>query len=185
MLHLNEERINEEKHFLILGNFTCGADDPLNGFLSDSAIEYDSKKMGHTYLIIEDNEILGFYTIRVNGIQIQTEKDGCIEYEVLPMLEIARFAVNFEFQGHGLGKNIFYEKVLPKAIHISEIVAVQGIMVFVEKYNNQAIEFYKRIGFSPADDSVQQSITDMFNEECSLYLVSLEEAKKKKQEFEC
>ena len=183
MYHLNEERINEEKHFVILGNFVCGADDPLDRFLSDNAIEYDCQKMGNTYLIVEGDEILAFYTIRVNGIQIQTEKDGCNEFEVLPMLEIARFAVNHDYQGHGLGKYVFYEKVLPKAIQISKIAAVQGIMAFVEPHNKRAITFYERVGFCPADSSVQKSITDIFNEECNLYVVSLEKAINKRKEF--
>lgn len=30
-----EERLDEEKHFVSVGDFCCGADDPLNLFLTD------------------------------------------------------------------------------------------------------------------------------------------------------
>ena len=171
MEQLNEERINENKHFRILGDFVCGADDPLNLFLSDKALDYDGQKLGHTYLILDNGDILAFYTLKVNGIQIKTELN---EYEVLPMIEIARIAVAHDLQGRGLGRQMFYENILPKVREISTLAAVKGIMVFVEEHNEKGIAFYKSLGFKKADESVQRQLNDTFNWGCDLYVVSLD-----------
>ncbi len=37
----SEERLNRERHFIEVGDFQCGIDDPLNNFLTDSSFEYD------------------------------------------------------------------------------------------------------------------------------------------------
>lgn len=170
MLELKEERIDEDKHFSILGDFVCGADDPLNLFLSDDAIRYDRDSLGNTYLVMSEGDIVAFYTLKANGIQVEEDDGECESY---PMIEISRIAVAFDLQGGGIGKRIFYDHILPKVELVSRYIAVRGIMVFAEKNNIQGIGFYKSLGFIRADDSVQKNIQDSFNIGCDLYTVSL------------
>lgn len=39
-----EERLDREKHFVAVGDFRCGADDPLDIFLTDHSFEYDEEQ---------------------------------------------------------------------------------------------------------------------------------------------
>ena len=64
---------------------------------------------------------------------------------------------------------------MPKIKEVAELVAVKAIIAFVEPDDELAIGFYKSIGFVKAKDEVQKEIEDSFNEECDLYLVSLDE----------
>lgn len=174
----SEERLDRKKHFIEVGDFNCGADDPLNIFLSDESFEYDENKYGSTYLLKDQdsNIILAFYTIKANGIQIYDSETS--EYSVIPAVEISRIAVQYEFQQNGIGKRLFYDYILPKIEVIESMVAVKVIMVFVEPDNIKGIRFYESIGFEKADSIVQTSISESFNEECDLYVLSLENIEK-------
>lgn len=172
-----EQRLSIDKHFRIVGEFSCGADNPLNGFLTSDAFEYDNQRYGNTYVCLlgqDENEIVGFYTLKTSGIQI--EENG--EYNSIPVIEIARIAVSHDFQAVGVGKYIFYEHILPKIMKVSDIVAVRAIIAFVDPSDEKAVGFYTSIGFVKASDEVQKEIEDSFNEKCDLYLVALDDVMK-------
>ena len=110
---LNEEKLSSEKHFKSVGDFCCGADSPLDIFLSSQAFKYDEQIYGITYILTaskDESEILGFYTLKTSGIQV--EEDG--EYNSIPVIEIARIALHYTLQGQGIGKYVFYTYILPK-----------------------------------------------------------------------
>lgn len=178
-MKFTEERLDRNKHFVIVGDFCCGADDPLDVFLSDNSFDYDEHKLGNTYLLFETNSntLLAFYTIKANGIQIYDTETN--EYNAIPVIEIARIAVHHEFQNSGIGKMLFYDYILPKIKDVSEKIAVSAIMVFVESHNETGINFYKSIGFKKPDENVQKYISETFNEKCDLYVVSLSNAENK------
>ena len=168
-----EERLDREKHFIAVGDFRCGADEPLDIFLSDYSFEYDENEYGKTYIIKakNGNTILSFYTVKANGIQIYDSDNR--EYNSMPVIEIARIAVDYSLQGSGLGKKIFYDYILPKVQRVKGIIAVKAIIVFVEPNNKKGIRFYRSLGFVKADDVVQNTIGESFNEKCDLYVLSL------------
>jgi len=170
----HEEKLSSERHFMSVGDFSCGPDSPLDIFLSSNAFKYDEQRYGITYVLTpsnESDEILGFYTLKASGIQIY-END---EYNSIPVIEIARIALHHELQGKGFGKYVFYTHILPKVNDVAEKVAVKAIIAFVEPKDEQAIGFYKSVGFEKASECVQKEIEDSFNEECDLYMVSLNE----------
>lgn len=168
-----EERLDEEKHFSIVGDFCCGADDPLNIFLSDNSFDYHNNVYGTTYLLRDSDsgDILAFYTIKANGIQTYDSETN--EYNAEPVIEIARIAVSFDFQNVGLGKLLFYDYIMPRINIVKNEIAVRAIIVFVESDNEQGLCFYKSLGFKKVDEIVQQCIDETFNEECDLYVLSL------------
>lgn len=172
-MDLFEERLDEEKHFFEIGDFVCGADDPLNTFLSDDAIEYDEEKYGITYLIKSGNanSIWAFYTIKANGIQVYNSKQDVLSS--VPVIEIARVAVDYRIQRNGIGRKVFYEFIMPKVKIVSELIAVKALIVFVESDNSGGIAFYESLGFVKAADEVQKMIAETFNEDCDLYVLEL------------
>lgn len=168
-----EERLDREKHIRCVGDFQCGPDDPLNGFLTDCSFEYDEEKYGYTYLLREKESgmVLAFYTIKANGVQ--TFSSETEEYNAVPVVEIARIAVAYEFQNMGLGKKLFYEYILPKIEFVESLIAVRAIIVFVDPDNENGIVFYESLGFEKAAAEVQKEIGESFNESCDLYVLEL------------
>ena len=127
-----EERLDREKHFVKVGDFQCGADDPLDIFLTDHR----------------------------RNISV-------------PVIEIARIAVDYLFQGKGLGKKLFYDFILPRIKKVEELIAVRAVIVFVEPNNERGISFYRSLGFVKADNAVRKTVDESFNEACDLYVLSL------------
>lgn len=168
-----EERLDRETHFSIVGEFCCGADDPLNIFLSDDSFDYNDNAYGTTYLLRDKDseDILAFYTIKANGVQTYNSKLN--EYNAEPVIEIARIAVAFDMQGIGIGKLLFYDYIVPKINIVRKQIAVRAIIVFAEPDNERGLYFYQSLGFKKADDIVQRCIGETFNEECDLYVLSL------------
>lgn len=170
---LHEEKLSAEKHIRSVGDFCCGADSPLDTFLNTDAFKYNDQRYGLTYILTaseEDENILGFYTLKTSGIQV--EENG--EYNSIPAIEIARIAMSYPIQGQGIGKYVFYTYILPKILKVASIVAVKAIIAFVEPDDEQATSFYTSIGFKKATEDVQKEIEDSFNEKCDLYIVSID-----------
>ena len=68
---LHEEKLSKDKHFKIVGDFFCGADSPLDTFLSCDAFKYDEQRYGITYVLTaseKSDEILGFYTLKASEL---------------------------------------------------------------------------------------------------------------------
>ena len=168
-----EESLDSKKHFFIVGDFQCGADYPLNRFLSDDSFRYDEEGYGSSYLLLEEEskELLAFYTIKANGVQ--TYSSALKEFNSVPVVEIARIAVAYEFQHIGLGTKLFYEYILPRIRQVEELIAVRAVIVFVEADNEHGIKFYKSLGFKKAEDDVQRKIDESFIEDCDLYVLDL------------
>ena len=61
---LYEEKLSSKKHFRSVGDFCCGADSPLDTFLSGQAFKYDGQRYGITYILTasEEEQAIGFYT---------------------------------------------------------------------------------------------------------------------------
>lgn len=178
-MEFKEERFNIEKHIRSIGEFNCGADNPLNEFLSTYAKQYDEDKYGNTFLIIDndiktDENILAYFTLKASGIQTVNKIGRVEEYNSVPVIEIARIAVSFDLQGKGLGQLIFNDYIKPKIEAVSNLVAVYGVIAFVVSDDEVAKRFYKNLGFTKADNTIQNQIDEKFNnEDCDLYLLSL------------
>lgn len=174
-----EELLTRESntHFTLVGDFCCGADDPLNTFLSDNSFDYAEDKQGHTYILLDKDKtsILAFYTVKANAIHTY---DECInEYTALPVVEISRIAVEYGIQGSGVGTVLFTDYIVPKIIAVSKIIAIYGIIVFVDADNHQGIKFYKSLGFQRANEETQHAVGDSYNEKCELYVLKLDDIK--------
>lgn len=172
-MRICEERLDREKYFVTVGEFKSGADEPLDMFLSDYSFKYDEEQYGKTYILTseESDTILAFYTIKANGIQVSDSNNA--GYDSMPVVEIARIAVDYSLQDKGLGKRMFCDYIMPKVQSVKEIIAVKAIIVFVEPNNIKGIRFYKSLGFVKADEVVQNTIGESFNEKCDLYVLSL------------
>lgn len=170
---LIEEHLDIEKHFKSVGDFCCGADDPLNIFLSDQSFQYEENHYGMTYILRESDceDILAYYTLKTSGIQIYDEQLNL--YNGMPVIEISRIAVAHDLQQNGFGKRIFYDYIMPKIYTVMQYVAVKAIMVLVDQDNISGIKFYTSLQFSSVDEGVQKIVDDSFNENCKLYLLIL------------
>ncbi len=100
--------------------------------------------VGSTYIALEDDSILGFITLSVTSIERNAVPNKKLPNYPLPALRISRLAVAAHSQGRGIG-SLLLRTAFSVAHQISDLA---GCVAVVTDAKPDAIEFYKRIGFS-------------------------------------
>jgi GNAT superfamily N-acetyltransferase len=106
--------------------------------------------LGTTYVAVEDRRILGYATAAGSSIEIEdlpvAAQRGLPHYP-LPVLRLARLAVDSSCQGQGLGKELLLF-ILRLAIRMAEDIGCVGVVVDAR---TEAVAFYERYGFKALD----------------------------------
>lgn len=133
--------------------FTCG-EASLDNYLQRLAIQHDERGVGRTFVVVEgaDNLVLGYYTLatgRVDFESVPTDKKLPPRVPV-PVVLLARLAVDNTQQGRGLGKMLLLH-ALWRAQRIAEQAGVYAVEV--DALHEEAARFYARFGFTPLLDN--------------------------------
>lgn len=128
-----------------ISSFDCG-ETALNSFLTECASQNEKKGVGRTYLLVENEEIIGYFTLSAAEIRCDSlsdkQKKGLPRYPI-PAIRIARFAIDCRFRGKGYGKTMM-RYALTKCVSVALNVGV--VFVIVDAKPN-AISFFRRFGF--------------------------------------
>ncbi len=135
--------------------FDCG-DCDLNEFLLKDAQLYEDEFLAHTYVIVNENEIVAYFSVladkvsrslvpknvwRKLGKKIPHEK----HFNSYPALKIARLAVNKRYRGQEIGTNII-QSIAHRSAQSSEFMACRFLTVDAYK---TARQFYLKNDFVP------------------------------------
>lgn len=135
--------------------FDCG-DCDLNEFLLKDAQLYEEEFLAHTYVIVNENEIVAYFSVladkvsrslvpknvwRKLGKKIPHEK----HFNSYPALKIARLAVNKRYRGQEIGTNII-QSIAHRSAQSSEFMACRFLTVDAYK---TARQFYLKNDFVP------------------------------------
>ena len=131
----------------LINEFSCGNRD-LDLFLKKHAFKNDQIGYGKTFVGIENNQIIGFFTLCSASIKFESLPKGNVSslprYPI-PCIRIARLAVKKEMQNKGYGKLLLKEALL-KIIYASATI---GIRLVVVDAKETAKFFYAKYGFQP------------------------------------
>lgn len=111
----------------------------MTAYLEKAFTEYQlekelSNKASEFYFIYNNDVIAGYLKVNVNDVQSEPMGDET--------LEIERIYIRQPFQGRGLGKFL-----INKAVELAEAQNKSSIWLGVWDKNDNAIGFYKNIGF--------------------------------------
>lgn len=103
--------------------------------------------IGTTYVADAGNHVVGFITV-CSG-ELAAEKIGkALKLRLpaypIPVLRVARLAVDERFQRHGIGK-LLLKSIFELALDIRDLVGCYGVVVDAKP---EAIKFYAGLGFS-------------------------------------
>jgi GNAT superfamily N-acetyltransferase len=136
--------------------FRSGGDD-LDRFLRKFAGQNQFRHhVGVTYVATQDERILGYATvspahIEIDGLPVGQRKK--LPRYPLPVLRLARLAVDVTAQGQGVGTALL-RFVLNLAMRMTDDYGCVGVLVDAKP---DAMEFYARHGFVPTHAVVGQS----------------------------
>lgn len=129
----------------------------LDDWLRDYSLQAGNSGTANTFVVLnEDAEIVGFYSLSMGSIS-QDEatarvKKGTGRYSI-PVILLARLAVDQKFQGLGIGRALLRDAVI-RGVNISQEVAFRAIIT--HPLDNDAANFYQKYGFEPSPISPHQ-----------------------------
>ncbi len=134
------------------GPFDCG-DAELNRFLKRFALASQQAGSAQTYVVCRANVIVGYYSLTVGSTAYRDAPDritrGLARHSV-PVMILARLAVDVREQGRGLGKALLRDSLL-RTLHAADIAGIRAL--FVHAKDDKAKAFYEHFNFfqSPVD----------------------------------
>lgn len=106
--------------------------------------------IGATYVAVEDGRVLGFATVapgEVGVADLPVGSRGRFPRYPLPVLRLARLAVDREAQGRGVG-SLLLVTVFELAHALARTVGCVGVVVDAKA---AAVPYYARLGFRPME----------------------------------
>lgn len=130
----------------ILNDFECG-EPSLDEWLKRRALANQLNGGSRTFVVVdEQNRVQGFYAMAAGAIS-HPLATGSVRRNMpnpIPVMVLARLAVNKTAQGHKLGAALLQDAV-NRAVVVAQNTGVRAILVHA--LNNQAKQFYEHYGF--------------------------------------
>lgn len=128
--------------------FDCG-EPVLNDWLRRRALQNQQSGASSTYVILEKMRVVGYYSLAAGSVARETAP-GRVRRNMpdpVPVVVLARLAVDREFQGRNLGRALLRDAVL-RTVQAAEIIGVRAILVHA--LSERAKRFYEDCGFAPS-----------------------------------
>ena len=133
--------------------FDCGEAE-LDRFLKEHARQNQDRGVSRTFVAVrgKDPRVLGYTTLTARSLdakQFPPEEAKRFPRYPVPVIHLARLAVDRSAQGQGLGE-VLLADALEKAVQVSDIVGVFAIEV--EAKTPELKKFYEKHGFRAFPD---------------------------------
>ena len=135
-----------------LDAFDSGAEE-LDDWLRRFARVADAAGTARTYVLAEDDRVLGYYALTPGAVQRrdlpERHAKGMPAHPIRVIL-LARLAVDRSLQGHRYGRALVADGAV-RALQAADLVRARGMLVHAR--DDHAAGFYERLGFarSPTD----------------------------------
>jgi GNAT superfamily N-acetyltransferase len=132
-----------------LENFDCGREE-LNRYLRRFAWQNQQAGAAQTYLGLVRDAVIGYYTLAVGHVSREEAPErltkGLARHPV-PMMLLARLAVDRRRQGQGVGKALLKDAML-RTLQAADIAGIRAFAVHAK--DEEARRFYLKFDFIPS-----------------------------------
>ena len=129
--------------------FDCGQP-ALNQFLQRFALVNQKAHSAQTYVCCRHGEVVGFYSLAVGSVDLEDAParvmKGVVRHPV-PVMILARLAVDRDHQGKGLGQALLKDALLRTA-QAADIVGIRCLLVHAK--DEAARQWYESWEFEPS-----------------------------------
>lgn len=162
---LNQEFIKADKALHNLKGFNCG-ELSLDQFLARFAIKHNDKGLSRTYVLTEQSAeakaaVAAYYTLSTSSVKReQLQQEGGLPPFPIPVVLLARLAVDTRYQGRGLGGKTLVSALRQAAALTSAGLPAHGLILDV--LNERAYSFYAQYEmFQPFTDNPHRLFVPM------------------------
>ena len=125
--------------------FDCGKE-PLNTFLARHALANQANGSARTFVGLDGNRVIGYYSLAVSSILYDDAPERMakgLARHPIPILLMARLAVDKDYQGQGVWKGHFKD-ALKRCLSVAKEAGVRAFMTHAK--DEEARSLYLRFG---------------------------------------
>jgi GNAT superfamily N-acetyltransferase len=135
--------------------FDCGKE-PLNDYLKRYALQNQAGGSARTYVLTtEEERVIGYYSLAPGSVVLEEAPSrvskGQARYPI-PIILMARFAIDKNFQGQGLGRALFFD-ALTRSLHASEEIGGRAFAIHAK--DEEAALFYAKFDMEPSPENAR------------------------------
>jgi GNAT superfamily N-acetyltransferase len=130
-------------------SFDCGREE-LNRYLHRFAWQNQQAGAGQTYVGLAGDAVVGYYTLAVGYVTREEAPErlmkGLARHPV-PIMLLARLAVDHRWQGQGVGKGLIKDAML-RTLQAADIAGIRAFAVHAK--DEEVRRFYLKFDFTPS-----------------------------------
>ncbi|WP_313080252.1 GNAT family N-acetyltransferase [Atlantibacter sp.] len=134
----------------ILSEFCCG-EAVLDEWIRLRGLKNQSMGAARTFVVCRENtsQVVGFYSLATGSVTHAIALGGLRRNmpDPIPVIILARLAVDINYHGKGLGADLLHDAVL-RICRVAENIGVRAVMVHA--LSDSAKQFYLHHGFLPS-----------------------------------
>jgi ribosomal protein S18 acetylase RimI-like enzyme len=130
-----------------IDSFTSG-EPSLDDWLKRRALANQVTDASRTYVVCEGNRVVGYYALASGAIALAAVPGKFRRNmpDPIPVVVLARLAIDRSYQGRGLGRGLF-RNAAHRVAQAADTIGIRGIVVHA--ISDQARDFYLALGFEP------------------------------------
>jgi GNAT superfamily N-acetyltransferase len=127
-------------------DFNCGIES-LDSWLKRRALVNQTSGATRTFVASVDEKVVGYYALASGGISTRSAVGNFRRNmpDPIPVVILARLAIDSSFQGQGLGRALFRDAAL-RVVRSADTIGIRGIIVHA--ISAEAKDFYVALGFN-------------------------------------
>ena len=127
-----------------IGGFDSGVAS-LDHWLRQRALHNQASGASRTFVVCDEGLVVAYYALAASAVA-PNAAPGRFKRNMpdpIPVVVLARLAIERSHQGHGLGRALFQDAA-HRVIHASEAIGIRGMLV--HSISEEARAFYLRLG---------------------------------------
>jgi GNAT superfamily N-acetyltransferase len=102
-----------------------------------------------TYVACEGARVIGYYALASGAIAVDAAAGKFRRNmpDPIPVVVLARLAVDLGYQGRGIGRALFRDCVR-RVLYAADVIGIRGVVV--QAISEDARKFYTALGFNPS-----------------------------------
>lgn len=132
-----------------LGDFSCG-EESLDNWLHRYSRHAEAAGSARVFVTTDDARVVGYYALAVGQVEPRQATTRLLKGQPrespVPVVVLARLAVDLNHQGAGLGRSLLQDALLRSAGAAQSV----GIRALIVHSHEEAQGFYVRFGFEPS-----------------------------------
>jgi N-acetylglutamate synthase-like GNAT family acetyltransferase len=118
----------------------------LNDWLCKQALRNEVSGVSRTYVVCQRRKIIAFYSFTTGSVTCCGRvSSGADEPDAIPVIVLARLAVDMQWQGRGVGFGLL-KNAVARSLYVARKIDIHAIVVHT--LNEQVKNFFARYGFT-------------------------------------